>query len=120
MIWDPKGNSQISQIEVFGPATVAERFSNYDQAVERANQTQYGLAAGVWTKDLSRAHKVAANLEAGIVWVNKWFDLPAGAPMGGVKQSGFGRELAVETLNEYSSKKVVNIDLGSDRPHIWG
>ena len=120
LIWDPKGNSQISQIEVFGPATVAERFSNYDQAVERANQTQYGLAAGVWTKDLSRAHKVAANLEAGIVWVNKWFDLPAGAPMGGVKQSGFGRELAVETLNEYSSKKVVNIDLGSDRPHIWG
>ena len=93
---------------------------NIDDAINRANDTRYGLAAGVWTNDLQRAHKISARLDAGIVWVNKWFDLPAGAPMGGVKRSGFGRELSVETLSEYSTTKVVNIDLGSDRPPIWG
>ena len=120
LIFDPEGSTKISRTEVFGPATVAETFTDIDDAINRANDTRYGLAAGVWTNDLQRAHKISARLDAGIVWVNKWFDLPAGAPMGGVKRSGFGRELSVETLSEYSTTKVVNIDLGSDRPPIWG
>ena len=86
--------------------TVLERFSDDDAAVERANEGPYGLAAGVWTRDLARAHRMARALEAGIVWVNKWFDLPAGLPMGGIGDSGFGRELSPETLHEYSAPKV--------------
>ena len=86
--------------------TVLERFSDDDAAVERANEGPYGLAAGVWTRDLARAHRMARSLEAGIVWVNKWFDLPAGLPMGGIGDSGFGRELSPETLHEYSAPKA--------------
>ncbi|WP_237103548.1 aldehyde dehydrogenase [Nonomuraea sp. MG754425] len=112
--------ARIAGEEVFGPVTVAERFTDYADAVARANGTRYGLAAGVWTADLTRAHRIARELDAGIVWVNKWFDLPAGMPMGGVKDSGFGRELCRETLAEYSASKVVNIDLGSPRFPLWG
>ena len=97
-----------------------ERFDEVDDAVARANATRYGLAAGVWTSDLARAHNVARDLEAGIVWVNKWFDLPVGMPMGGVKDSGFGRELSAETLLEYSAPKVVDVDLSTTRPPLFG
>jgi acyl-CoA reductase-like NAD-dependent aldehyde dehydrogenase len=98
---------------------VAERFSDYSDAVQRANSTRYGLAAGVWTQDLAGAHTVAGSLKAGMVWVNKWFDLPAGMPMGGVGDSGFGRETAEQTLDEYSATKSVNIDLGAPRAQMW-
>ncbi|MFF5112867.1 aldehyde dehydrogenase family protein [Streptosporangium sp. NPDC000509] len=117
---DSRVTARIASEEVFGPVTVAERYTDYDDAVARANSTRYGLAAGVWTADLTRAHRIARDLEAGIVWINKWFDLPVGMPMGGVKDSGFGRELCRETLAEYSAAKVVNIDLGSPRFPLWG
>ncbi|WP_291036574.1 aldehyde dehydrogenase family protein [Herbiconiux sp.] len=119
MIADDDGSSRIARNEVFGPVTVAERFSDYSDAVQRANSTRYGLAAGVWTKDLARAHTIAGSLKAGMVWVNKWFDLPAGMPMGGVGDSGFGRETAEQTLDEYSATKSVNIDLGAPRAQMW-
>lgn len=117
---DRTGASRIAREEVFGPVTVAETFTDYDDAVARANSTPYGLAAGVWTRDLSRAHMIARDLQAGIIWVNKWFDLPVGVPMGGIKDSGFGRETCAETLRDYSTTKVVNIDLGGPRPALWG
>ncbi|MBL7255578.1 aldehyde dehydrogenase family protein [Paractinoplanes lichenicola] len=120
VLHDPTGKADIVTSEVFGPVTVAETFTDYDEVVARANSTRYGLAAGVWTKDLARAHTIAGALEAGIIWVNKWFDLPAGAPMGGVKDSGFGRELSWETLLEYSAPKTINIDLGAPRFPLWG
>ena len=63
---------------------------------------------------------LARRLEAGIVWVNKWFDTPPGSPMGGIKRSGFGRELCAETLHEYSSPKTINVGLSRDRPQFWG
>ncbi|MDY7086233.1 MAG: aldehyde dehydrogenase family protein [Actinomycetota bacterium] len=120
VLHDPTGTADIVTSEVFGPVTVAETFTDHDEVVERANRTRYGLAAGVWTKDLARAHTIAGALDAGIVWVNKWFDLPAGAPMGGVKDSGFGRELSWETMLEYSAPKTINIDLGAPRFPLWG
>ncbi|MGP4029872.1 aldehyde dehydrogenase family protein [Actinomadura sp. 3N407] len=115
-----KANARIASEEIFGPVVVTERYTDDDDAVARANGTRYGLAAGVWTLNVARAHRIAGQLEAGIVWVNKWFDLATGVPMGGIKDSGFGRELCRETLLEYSAPKVVNVDLGSPRPQLWG
>ena len=106
--------------EIFGPVAIAERFASVDDAIERANDTDYGLAAGIWTSDLARAHRAAAELHAGIVWVNKWFDTPQGQPQGGFRRSGFGRELSEETLLEYSAPKAVNVGLDPSRPAFWG
>jgi aldehyde dehydrogenase (NAD+) len=120
LLEDPGGATSASREEIFGPVTVLERFDDEAVAVARANAGPYGLAAGVWTQDLARAHGLARQLEAGIVWVNKWFDLPAGVPMGGIGDSGFGRELSAETMLEYSAPKAVNIGLGRERPPLWG
>jgi acyl-CoA reductase-like NAD-dependent aldehyde dehydrogenase len=120
LLEDRDGGTSASREEIFGPVTVLETWTDEGDAVARANATRYGLAAGVWSSDLARAHRIARDLEAGIVWVNKWFDLPAGAPMGGVKDSGFGRELSAETLFEYTATKVVNVDLATERPPLWG
>jgi acyl-CoA reductase-like NAD-dependent aldehyde dehydrogenase len=120
LLEDLSGSSRIAREEVFGPVTVMEPFTSYDEAVARVNATDYGLAAGVWTRDLDRAHTIAQELHAGIIWVNKWFDLPAGMPMGGIGNSGFGRELSVETLDHYSTIKAIDVDLGAPRPALWG
>jgi len=120
LLEDTSGSSRIARQEVFGPVTVMESFTSYDDAIQRVNSTDYGLAAGVWTRDLERAHGIASQLLAGIVWVNKWFDLPAGMPMGGIGNSGFGRELSVETLDQYSTVKAIDMDLGAPRPSLWG
>ncbi|MBY6537927.1 aldehyde dehydrogenase family protein [Rhodococcus sp. BP-349] len=120
LLADPEGRSTIVRTEVFGPVTVAERYRTDDEAIARANASPYGLAAGVWTQNLRRAHQFADRLNAGIVWVNRWFDLPPGMPMGGRGDSGFGRELSFETLREYTAVKSVNIDLGDARPPLWG
>ena len=119
LLGDPDGGSTSARTEIFGPVVTVERWRDEADVVARANATEYGLAAGVWTRDLARAHRIARELEAGIVWVNKWFDLYFGQPMGGVKQSGFGRELCVETLDEYSAIKAVNVGLSSERPPLW-
>ena len=117
---DPESRATITREEVFGPVAVVERWSDEDDAIARANATEYGLGAGVWTTDLARAHRIARRLDAGVVWVNKWFDTPPGSPMGGVKASGFGRELSSETLHEYSAPKTINIGLSRERPPLWG
>jgi aldehyde dehydrogenase len=110
----------IAQEEIFGPVLVVERWDDEDAVVARANGTDYGLAAGVWTSDLGRAHRLSAELEAGTVWVNTWFALPSGQPLGGFKRSGFGREMCAETLLEYSAPKAISMRLDTDRPHLWG
>ncbi len=120
LLEDRTQSSRIARDEVFGPVTVLEPFTSYEDAVQRVNATEYGLAAGVWTRDLERAHGIASQLRAGIVWVNKWFDLPAGMPMGGVGNSGFGRELSVETLDAYTTVKAIDVDLGAPRAPLWG
>jgi aldehyde dehydrogenase (NAD+) len=86
-------------------------FDDIDQAIARANGTRYGLAAGVWTKDLKKAHKVARAIKAGTVWVNTYNLYDPAASFGGYKQSGFGRELGSAALENYTELKTVWIDL---------
>lgn len=100
------------QEEIFGPVMSVLRFTNEDEVIQRANATQYGLAAGLFTQNLSRAHRVIAQIEAGICWVNTWGGSPAEMPVGGYKQSGIGRENGIETLNHYTQNKSVMIELG--------
>ncbi|MGW0843732.1 aldehyde dehydrogenase family protein [Streptomyces sp. NPDC002787] len=99
------------QEEVFGPVLTVQSFDLEDEAVAMANSTPYGLAAGLHTSDLARAHRVAARLQAGIVWVNDWAMLDPSMPFGGVKQSGYGRESGPEALQEYTKIKSVVISL---------
>ena len=97
--------------EIFGPVVVAEPFSDPADLVRRANQTQYGLAAGIWTRDISKAHRIAADLRAGTVWINCYNVFDAALPFGGYKQSGWGREMGPESLELYTETKSIVIGL---------
>jgi aminomuconate-semialdehyde/2-hydroxymuconate-6-semialdehyde dehydrogenase len=102
-----------NQEEIFGPVVTLIPFDDDDEAIGLANATQYGLAASVWTTNLKRAHRVAARLESGIVWINCWMRRDLRTPFGGVKQSGVGREGGVEALRFFTEPKNICIDLGS-------
>ena len=98
--------------EIFGPVLNIQPFEKVDEVIEWANDTPYGLAAGLWTRDVSRAHKVAHALEAGVIWVNSWGTIPNSVPFGGYKRSGFGREGGRNVLEEFTQVKNVYLDLG--------
>jgi aldehyde dehydrogenase (NAD+) len=102
----------IAREEIFGPVLAALEFSDVDEAIARANDSMYGLAAGVWTRDVKKAHYVASRLQAGTVWVNTYNVYDAAASFGGYKQSGFGRELGQHALDYYTQLKTVWVDLG--------
>ena len=97
--------------EIFGPVCHVAPFSDEEQVIAMANDSAYGLAAAIWTTDLSRAHRVARQIEAGIVWVNTWYLRDLRTPFGGVKLSGIGREGGVHSLNFYSEPTNVCIKL---------
>ena len=101
----------IAREEIFGPCVLVMPFDSEDEVIERANNTRYGLSATVWTTNLSRAHRVAAKLESGIVWVNSWFLRDLRTAFGGSKQSGIGREGGVHSLEFYTELKNVCIKL---------
>lgn len=101
----------IAREEIFGPVVAVMPFDTLEEVVERANQSEYGLAAGVWTENVRTAHYLAQNLEAGTVWVNAYHVYDAAAPWGGFKQSGFGREMGRHALDLYTEIKDVWINL---------
>ena len=103
----------IAREEIFGPVLAAIEFGDVDEAIARANDSQYGLAAAVWTRDIKKAHYVARRLQAGTVWINTYNVYDTAAPFGGYKQSGFGREMSMHALQHYTQVKTVCVDLNA-------
>jgi aldehyde dehydrogenase (NAD+) len=101
----------IAREEIFGPVLATIEFSDVDEAIARANDTQYGLAAAVWTRDVKKAHYVARRLQAGTVWINTYNVYDTAAPFGGYKASGFGREMSAHAIEHYTQVKSVWVDL---------
>ena len=108
---DVRPEMTIAREEIFGPVLAAIEFADLDEAIARANDSPYGLAAGVWTRDVKKAHYVARRLQAGTVWVNTYNVYDTAAPFGGYKQSGFGREMSAHALEHYTQVKSVWVDL---------
>jgi len=108
---DVQDDMTIAREEIFGPVMSVIAFKDVDEAIARANNTDYGLAAGVWTSDIKKAHAVANGVRAGTVWVNCYHVLDTRAPFGGFKQSGMGRELGEYALHEYTEVKTVTLKL---------
>ena len=108
---DVQDEMKIARQEIFGPVMSVIAFKDVDEVIARANSTNYGLAAGVWTRDIKKAHAVANAMRAGTVWVNCYHVLDTRAPFGGFKQSGIGRELGEYGLQEYTEVKTVTVKL---------
>ncbi len=108
---DVDNRMRVAQEEIFGPVLAVIRFDDVEDAVRQANDILYGLAAGVWTRDVKKAHAVARRLQAGTVWINSYNFYDAGMPFGGTKQSGFGRDLGPESLRDYTQVKSVWVSL---------
>ena len=108
---DVKPAMRIAREEIFGPVVSAIKFHDPEEAVSIANGTTYGLAAAVWTRDIRLAHRMAADLQAGSVWINTYNTLDSGSPFGGYKQSGFGRDLGSYAIDQYTHVKSVWVAL---------
>jgi (Z)-2-((N-methylformamido)methylene)-5-hydroxybutyrolactone dehydrogenase len=106
----------LAQEEVFGPVLGVLTFHEEEELIALANQTRYGLAAGIWTNDIKRAHRVARDLKAGTVWINTYRALSYAPPFGGYKQSSYGREIGLEAIREFTQVKSVWVDLADTVP----
>jgi len=100
------------------PVTAVIPFKDEEDLIKQANETIYGLSAGIWTRDIGRAHRFARAVHAGVVWINTYNQLHPASPFGGYKQSGYGRELGKHALDLYTQVKSVWVDL-SDQPIGW-
>jgi len=100
---------KVAREEIFGPVLAVIKYSSEEEAIALANDTEYGLSAGVWTTDLIRAQQIARELRAGSVWVNDWHMMRTDAPFGGYKQSGYGRELGRYSIDSYVETKSVSM-----------
>jgi (Z)-2-((N-methylformamido)methylene)-5-hydroxybutyrolactone dehydrogenase len=119
---DVTPGTRLAQQEVFGPVLAVTKFSDDKEAIDIANATDYGLAAGIWTTSFTRAHHVARELIAGTVWVNTYRTISAAAPFGGFKRSGYGRERGTDALAEYTMTKnmMLNVSTETRDPFVMG
>ena len=113
-----KNNMRVAQEEIFGPVTSVITFADEEDLLKQANETIYGLSAGIWTRDITRAHRFARAIKAGVVWINTFNIFNAASPFGGYKQSGYGREMGRHALDLYTQVKSVWVDL-SGKPMGW-
>ena len=113
LITNVNNKMRIAQEEIFGPVAVVIKFKAEDEVIAMANDSTYGLGGAVWTQDITRAMKVARSVETGRMWVNTYNQLPAGAPFGGYKNSGIGRETDLSILDAYTQKKNIFINLNT-------
>ncbi|MGR9089288.1 MAG: aldehyde dehydrogenase family protein [Gammaproteobacteria bacterium] len=118
-IVEAKPGDTVFHEEVFGPFVSVTRFQDEAEAIALANNTQYGLGSGLWTNNLQRAHRVADAIEAGMVWVNSYKRVHPGSPFGGVGQSGYGRDLGVESLSEYTEAKSIWVNYDAQIPPFY-
>ncbi|HYT29629.1 MAG TPA: aldehyde dehydrogenase family protein, partial [Actinomycetota bacterium] len=102
--------------EVFGPFVTVTTFRDEAEALAIANATDYGLGGGLWTRDLQRAHRVASAIESGMVWINSYKRVNPGSPFGGIRNSGYGREMGFEAMHEYTDAKSVWVNVDADLP----
>ena len=109
---------RVAQEEIFGPVTSVITFKDDDELIQKANDTIYGLSAGIWTQNITRAHSFAKAIKAGVVWINTYNMMNAASPFGGYKQSGYGREMGKGALDLYTQVKSVWVDL-SGKPIGW-
>ncbi len=112
---DVTNDMRIAREEIFGPVLAVIRYEDDEDAVRIANDSEYGLSAGVWSTDNQRALTLARRLDAGTVWINDWHMLDCQHPFGGFKQSGLGRELGPDALREYLEPKLIRVDMTNDR-----
>ena len=113
-----KNSMRVAQEEIFGPVSSVITFDNDDDLLRQANETMYGLSAGIWTSNITRAHRFAKAVKAGVVWINTFNMMNAASPFGGYKQSGYGREMGKHALELYTQVKSVWVDL-SGKPIGW-
>jgi acyl-CoA reductase-like NAD-dependent aldehyde dehydrogenase len=111
IVTEVSNDMEIAREEIFGPVLCVLRYTDEADAIRQANDSQYGLSAGVWTTDYERAVEISGQLRAGTVWINNWHQIDPALPFGGYKQSGLGRELGEHSLDDYTETKHVHIDL---------
>ncbi|MFM0324520.1 aldehyde dehydrogenase family protein [Caballeronia glebae] len=114
-----KPTDRVAQEEVFGPFVAVSTFSSDDEGLAIANGTEYGLGAGLWTRDLQRAHLFARRLKSGMVWINCYKRVSPGSPFGGVGASGYGREMGFEVMREYTQAKSVWVNVDANIPPYY-
>ncbi len=114
-----KPSDRVSQEEVFGPFVTVTTFSSDAEAIEIANATQYGLGAGLWTRDLSRAHRTARETRSGMIWINCYKRVHPGSPFGGMGASGHGREMGFEAMRQYTEPKAVWVNVDAEIPPFY-
>ena len=104
---DVRDDMRIAKEEIFGPVASMMPFDGIEEVKRRANQTRFGLAGGVWTRDVGKAHELAHGIKSGVVWVNTYGNFDPAMPLGGAKQSGWGNELSGHVLDDYTNIKSV-------------